>query len=1196
MKIQITFFLFLILMITSQAQEKSVVRITNPTSDQFKTFYTQDYDIAAYSPGLFLDLVLTDAEYNLLSSQGYDLTITQTEKQLQENLKGVNDLTGYRSYNDLVTELQNIEAAHPAICKLYDIGDSRGKEYTAPAYNDYKHDIWAMKISDNVATEEDEPCIFYMGTHHAREPISLEVAMYVLNHIVNNYGTDPDITNSVNNKQIWFVPLVNPNGHKIVWDNVDTWWRKNIRDNNNSNTINTGTTDGVDPNRNYSWEWGGQGTSSDPTDITYCGPSPSSEPEIVAMKNMLDTHHFVAGITYHSYSELVLFPYGYETAAFAPDHNSLEALAISMANTIPASGGGYYTPDKSSGLYPASGTTDDYAYGQHGIFSYTIELGTTFIPASGDILGICQGNLQAAKILLNRVNQSTLTGLVKDANTLLPVVVEIYITGIDNTGALREPYESDASFGRYYRLLQNGNYTVTFSAYGYIPQTFYNVNINSTNQTILNVNLVPAQTVVITGVVTDLATGLPIQGATIEVMNTPVPQVMTNASGEYTIPTITEGTYDFRVSKIDYATIIQSKNVSVTNYVFNFQLEVSTAWSFETGVFEPQWTFGGSAPWYITNVGAYDGLYSSRSGVIGDNSNSDMSITLTLSSGGDVSFFRKVSSEAGYDYLKFYIDGVQQGSWAGTVAWSEVAYPVTSGTHTFKWSYVKDANTIGGSDCAWVDFIKFPPIIPLPEPADIAINTASFEVSLPVDATTSQQLNISNVGDLDLNYSITKQYIESSKAPLAYCAASGGCDEYISSITFNTLTNTSGTCSSGGYADYTALSTMVDAGLSYNFSYTIGTYYSSDDIGVWIDWNHNEVFTDAGENVVCVASCPASATYSITVPPDALDGPTRMRVRIKYTGTDCGSSCGTVSYGEVEDYTVIVNNSSYSWLTVAPLTGTIIGQGTTPITLSFDSEGLAEGNYFANVNISSNDPNEPLVTIPCTLHVANQLNINLTALLEGPYAGTEMMTSMNASGLLPLNQPFNMSPWNYVGSETVASIPNTNVVDWVLVELRDATSATAATSATRIARQAAFILKDGSIVGMDGSSILQFSNSIINQLFVIIYHRNHLGILSANALTQVSGVYAYNFTSGSGQAHGGIQAQNQISSVVWGMISGDSNGDGTIGTSDLTPIWNTHAGESGFMPVDLNLDGQVNNQDKDDCWVPNANKSSFIPE
>ncbi len=884
-----------------------------------------------------------------------------------------------------------------------------------------------------------------------------------------------------------------------------------------------------------------------------------------------------------------------ETAAFAPDHNSLEALAISMANTIPAAGGGYYTPDKSSGLYPASGVTDDYAYGQRGIFSYCIELGTTFIPPQGDILTICQNNLQAAKILLNRVNQSTLTGLVKDANTLLPVVAEVYITGIDNTGAFREPYESDASFGRYYRLLLNGNYTVTFSAYGYIPQTFNNVNINSVGQTILNVNLVPALSVSVTGIVTDLATGLPIQGATIEVMNTPVPTVTSNAAGEYTIPSIMEGTYDFRISKINYATIIQSKNVTVSNHIFNFQLQISTAWSFETGVYEPQWTFGGSAPWYITNIGAYDGLYCSRSGAIGDNSFSDMSITLTFSSGGNISFFRKVSSEAGYDYLKFYIDGVQQGLWAGEVAWSDVYYPVTAGTHTMKWSYVKDANTIGGSDAAWVDFINFPPYIPLPEPADITVNPASFEVTLPVDATTAQQMNIGNVGDLNLNYSITKQYIETNKSPLAYCTASGFCDEYISSITFNTLTNTSGACSSGSYADYTAMSTTVDAGLSYNFSYTIGTFYTTDDIGVWIDWNHNQVFTDAGENVICVSSCPASATYSITVPADALDGPTRMRVRIKYTNADCGSSCGTASYGEVEDYTVIVNNSTYSWLTVSPLTGTIAGQGTSPITLTFDSEGLAEGDYFANVKISSNDPDEPLVTVPCTLHVANQLNVDLTAMLEGPFAGTEMQTSLNTYGMLPLNQPFNTAPWNYSGTESVPVIPNANVVDWVLVELRDATSAAAATSATRIARQAAFILKDGSIVRTDGTSNLQFTNSIVHQLFVILYHRNHLGIISASGLSQFGGVYSCNFTTGAGQAYGGSSAQNEISTGVWGLISGDSNADGNVNSNDKTADWDLYAGKSGLQSADLNLDGQVDNRDKDDKWLPNFGKVSYIP-
>ncbi len=237
---------------TVHAQEMFVARIANPTDAVFKEMINLQMDIAAYSPGILLDLVLDQQQFNQLTAMGYSMKITITEKEMKQNLAGT-DLAGYRSYSDLLTELQNIQAAHPTICKLYDVGDSRGKEYTAPAYNNYKHDIWALKVSDNVATEEDEPCIYYMGTHHAREPISLEVAMYILNHIVNNYGIDPDITNSVNNKQIWFIPLVNPNGHKIVWDNVDLWWRKNIRDNNNSNTINTGTTDGVDPNRNYSF-------------------------------------------------------------------------------------------------------------------------------------------------------------------------------------------------------------------------------------------------------------------------------------------------------------------------------------------------------------------------------------------------------------------------------------------------------------------------------------------------------------------------------------------------------------------------------------------------------------------------------------------------------------------------------------------------------------------------------------------------------------------------------------------------------------------------------------------------------------------------------------------------------------------------------------------------------------------------------
>ena len=403
--------------LTLTGQDKMIVRIQSPDKGDYSEFLKKGFDIAAYKEKEALDLVVTTEGFNKLLAMGYKAKVIQTEQQIKDNLIVGKDLAGYRTYNDLLTELQQIETNHPGICKLYDIGDSRGKEYYTGGnsnYINYNHEIWALKVSDNVNVEEDEPYVYYMAEHHAREPISLEVNMYILNYIVSNYGTDPDVTNWVDNTQIWFMPLVNPNGHKIVTDEDDLWWRKNIRDNNANGQLDDDSYDGVDPNRNYGWHWGGTGSSGSPGNDTYHGPSAFSEPNIQAMKNMIDNYHFVTGITYHSYSELVLFPYGYDNNTTAPDHDALQELATDMAVTIPAAGGGHYTPQESWQLYPASGTTDDYSYGERGIFSYTVELGTEFIPPSNEISGICQDNLQAALILLDRVNHSTLTGIVRD--------------------------------------------------------------------------------------------------------------------------------------------------------------------------------------------------------------------------------------------------------------------------------------------------------------------------------------------------------------------------------------------------------------------------------------------------------------------------------------------------------------------------------------------------------------------------------------------------------------------------------------------------------------------------------------------------------------------------------------------------------------------------------------------------------------
>ncbi len=232
---------------------------------------------------------------------------------------------------------------------------------------------------------------------------------------------------------------------------------------------------------------------------------------------------------------------------------------------------------------------------------------------------------------------------------------------------------------------------------------------------------------------------------------------------------------------------------------------------------------------------------------------------------------------------------------------------------------------------------------------------------------------------------------------------------------------------------------------------------------------------------------------------------------------------------------------------------------------------------------------------PISVAIAG-IDLDVLVFLEGPYEGTEMNTGLNIAGELPLAQPYNTAPWNYPGTESVVSIPNTDVVDWVLVELRDASDAASAAGATRIAQQAGFILKDGSVVGLDGASNLQFSNSFSSGLYLIVWHRNHLGVLSATSLTQTAGVYSYDFSTSLSQAHGGGDGYKLVGTSVYGMPGGDENGDGIIDATDKA-TWAINAGtEGGYQSSDFNMDNQVNNPDKNDTWAENGTKSSQVPE
>ncbi|MBN1338940.1 MAG: choice-of-anchor D domain-containing protein [Bacteroidales bacterium] len=225
------------------------------------------------------------------------------------------------------------------------------------------------------------------------------------------------------------------------------------------------------------------------------------------------------------------------------------------------------------------------------------------------------------------------------------------------------------------------------------------------------------------------------------------------------------------------------------------------------------------------------------------------------------------------------------------------------------------------------------------------------------------------------------------------------------------------------------------------------------------------------------------------------------------------------------------------------------------------------------------------------------IELDITVIFEGPYEGPEMTTFLNTLGYIPLSQPFNTVPWNYTGTESVASMPSADVVDWILVELRETPdNAGTATGSTMIARQAAFLLKDGRIASLDGISNPAFNLTITENLFTVIWSRNHLGIMSANPLPESGGVYSYNFTSGSGQAYGGLLAQKEVAPGIFGMIGGDANADGQVGNPDKVDVWVPQSGSAGYLNADWDMNGNVNNQDKVDVWTPNSGTGSQVPE
>jgi carboxypeptidase T len=272
--------------------------------------------------------------------------------------------SNYHDYNEMVSEINALVASKPAIARKLSMGNSyEGR------------DMPVIKISDNVMTDENEPEVLYNAHQHAREHLTVEMALYLLHQFLDLYGTDSRITNLVNSREIWIAPDMNPDGgeYDIATGSYRSW-RKNRQPNAGSSNV------GTDLNRNWSYQWGCCGGSSGTTSSeTYRGPSAFSAPETQRLRDFVNSRvvggvqQIKVNIDFHTYSELVLWPYGYTTANTAPGLNAdAQSTFATIGNQMAASNG--FTPEQSSDLYIADGTSIDWMWGAHQIFAYTLEL------------------------------------------------------------------------------------------------------------------------------------------------------------------------------------------------------------------------------------------------------------------------------------------------------------------------------------------------------------------------------------------------------------------------------------------------------------------------------------------------------------------------------------------------------------------------------------------------------------------------------------------------------------------------------------------------------------------------------------------------------------------------------------------------------------------------------------------------------
>ncbi len=359
--------------------------------------------IRKQAPSFTLRTIVNNMELDILKQSGlsYSVLVPDVIKDYQQRqaLRSpipptrsdtpagfeLGSMGGYYTFDEVVTELDSMHLNHPDL--------AAAKQSIGLSIEN--RDLWMTKISHNVSQDEEEPEVFYTALHHAREPAGMMALMYFMDYLLDRYGSDDEVTYLLDHRALFFVPVVNPDGYvynQQEYPDGGGQWRKNRRDNGNGWY-------GVDLNRNYGYEWGydDEGSSPYPFSDTYRGTGPFSEPETQAIRDFVQSRHFTMALNYHTYSDLLIYPWGYVNA-LTPDSETYKIYATLLT----AENRYNFGTGEETVHYTVNGNSDDWLYGEqtskNKVFALTPEVGTSddgFWPDPDRIVPLCKENLRA---------------------------------------------------------------------------------------------------------------------------------------------------------------------------------------------------------------------------------------------------------------------------------------------------------------------------------------------------------------------------------------------------------------------------------------------------------------------------------------------------------------------------------------------------------------------------------------------------------------------------------------------------------------------------------------------------------------------------------------------------------------------------------------------------------------------------------